>query len=238
MHRLTPLADDLWCAESELRVPLGLIFPIRMTVLRRGSDLALVSPIAIDDELATTLAELGDVETVVAPNAMHHTHLATTVMRYPRARVLGVPLLRDKCPGVAFDAMLEDGRAPFDPDVELLGIAGAPAMDERVLLHRPSRTLIVTDLIFNLPTAANWISRFVFRYLSRALGKPAQSRLWRSLTKDREAAGRSVNRLLELDFDRLVMAHGEVIPTGGREVLEKATTWMRADVRAQLAAPA
>jgi len=238
MSRFTLLADELWCAEDDLRTAPGVVFPIRMTVLRHASALTLVSPIAIDDAVATFLAELGSVEAIVAPNAMHHVHLPSTVERYPDARVFGVPGLRKKRREIVFDEMLSDGAAPFHPGVELHSVDGAPTMDERVLYHRASRTLIVTDLIFNMPSAANWISRLIFRYVARALGKPAQSRLWRSFTKDRAAAGESIARLLELDFDRLVMAHGEVIPQGGREVLAEATTWMREGQTDRLPAPA
>ncbi len=238
MSQLRLLADDLWCAEDELRAGLGIVFPVRMTVLRDASGLTLVSPIAIDDALAASLAELGEVRALVAPNAMHHVHLPAAIARYPDARVFGVPGLRKKRPGVVFDEMLADGPASFHAGVELYSIEGAPAFDERVLFHHQSRTLIVTDLIFNIPRAANWISRLVFRYVSRALGRPAQSRLWRASTKDRAAAGQSVARLLELDFDRLIMAHGDVVSSGGRAVLAECTTWMREDLPARLPAPA
>lgn len=238
MSRLRLLADDIWCAEDELRTGLGVVFPVRMTVLRDASGLTLVSPIAIDDPLAASLAELGEVRALVAPNAMHHVYLPAAIERYPEARVFGVPGLRKKCPNVVFDEMLADGPAPFHAGIELHTVAGAPPMDERVLFHAETRTLIVTDLIFNIPSPANWISKIVFKYVARALGRPGQSRLWRTFTKDRGAAGHSAARLLELDFDRLVMAHGDVVVAGGREVLAECTTWMRDGMPAQLPAPA
>jgi glyoxylase-like metal-dependent hydrolase (beta-lactamase superfamily II) len=58
-------------------------------------------------------------------------------------------------------------------------------------------------------------------------GRVAQSPEWRLLVRDKQAARQSVERLLAWDFDRLVPAHGEVVPTGAVTLLEQATTWMR-----------
>ena len=44
MPRLNRLADDLWEARDTLRMPGGVVFPLRMTVLRAGDGL-LVQPV-------------------------------------------------------------------------------------------------------------------------------------------------------------------------------------------------
>ncbi len=51
--------------------------------------------------------------------------------------------------------------------------------------------------------------------------------VWRSVTKDRAAAGRSVERMLEWDFDRVVLAHGDFIEgDDARERARDALWWM------------
>jgi hypothetical protein len=45
---------------------------------------------------------------------------------------------------------------------------------------------------------------------------------------DRAAAQRSLDTLLALPFDRLVVGHGEPITTGAREALVAAYTWLLA----------
>ena len=58
-------------------------------------------------------------------------------------------------------------------------------------------------------------------------GKLAQSRLWRSLTKDRAAAGRSVEKMLEWEFERVVLAHGDFVEgNDARERTRRALWWM------------
>ncbi len=39
--------------------------------------------------------------------------------------------------------------------------------------------------------------------------------------KDKAAVKAGVERILELDFDRITVAHGDVVETGGREALRE-----------------
>ncbi len=220
MTRLAPLADDLWEARDELRLPGGVIFPVRMTVVRTGGGLVLWSPITIDDALAEELAALGPVTHLAAPNCFHHLYLEAAAERYPDALMLGAPGLADKRSDLSFDGLLAG--AALGAELELLPVAGIPKLNEVLLLHRPSRTLVVTDLVFHVLEAKGPMSWFVFRVVAGTLGRCAQSRLVRWITADREGYATSLEVALAQDFDRLVMAHGEVIETGGREALAAA----------------
>ena len=54
--------------------------PTRMTALPlQDGGVALVSPIPIDDALAQQVAALGTVRFLIAPNLLHHLHLAAVV---------------------------------------------------------------------------------------------------------------------------------------------------------------
>ena len=61
---------------------------------------------------------------------------------------------------------------------------------------------------------------------SAVLDKTAQSRLWRLLVKDRAAAAQSVSTVLGWDFERVVVAHGDVIHDGARQRASDALSWM------------
>jgi hypothetical protein len=50
--------------------------------------------------------------------------------------------------------------------------------------------------------------------------------LERLLVRDRAAARRSLERILAWDFERVVVAHGAVLESGGREALRAAYTWL------------
>ena len=47
----------------------------------------------------------------------------------------------------------------------------------------------------------------------------------------RAVARREIQALVDLDFDRLVMSHGDVIETGGREALANAFSWVGVELR-------
>jgi len=177
--------------------------------------------------IADEIDALGAVRWIVEPNCFHHVHLDTAAARWPAAERL-VPaglakkLKRSDLEGLRTPEALEGAS---NGALELLRIDGAEKMSEWVILHRPTRSLIVCDLVFNMYRTRGWLSPVLFRMVG-AWKRCAQSRLWRSLTDDRAAAGRSVQGLLALNFDRLIMAHGNVIDSGGADALRSGTRWM------------
>ena len=54
------------------------------------------------------------------------------------------------------------------------------------------------------------------------------SRLARSMIKDRAALRASVDRILAWDFDRVVVTHGDLVETGGREALRASFAFLQA----------
>ena len=64
-------------------------------------------------------------------------------------------------------------------EIAVLKLEGIPKLKEHVVLHRPSRTLIVADLVFNWgPTDSCW-ENFVRRRMMGITKFPAMSRLFR-----------------------------------------------------------
>lgn len=230
MKRIT---DDLFAFESALRFMPGVWFPLRMLVIRLDAGLVIWSPIALDDAQQAQIDALGVVRWIVEPSLFHHVHLDAAAARWPTAERLAPAGLAEKLrrPDLADLRTPEALEAASNGALSVHAVEGAPRMSEWVILHRPSRTLIVCDLVFNMQTAPGWLSPLLFRSVG-AWRRCAQSRLWRSLTTDRAAAGRSVQRLLALDFERLVMAHGEVIEAGGRDALGQGCAWMLGGVPA------
>src|SRR6187401_1417849 len=134
------------------RLPGRFHFPTRMTVLGlAGGKLALISPIPIDEALASRLRALGDVAFLIAPNLLHHFYLGSASERYPDAQVLAPRRLSAKRKDLRIDGALEDGLPPaLGEAVEAVKLDGTPALDEFTFYHRATRTLVVTDLVFNI----------------------------------------------------------------------------------------
>lgn len=208
---LTPLAPRLWAATSSLYAPGGLYFSIRMVVVQLADGgLLLHSPVPIDDALAAALAELGPVRHLVAPNKLHHLHLAAAQARYPAATTWAAPGLADKIAGLQADHTLGEAAPPWADELQPHFVAGIPWMNETAFFHAATGTLVVTDLFFNFHAVPNAWNRFVFRMLG-VLGKAKQSPLVRLQTRDKAAAAASAQALVALRPERVVPAHGDVV---------------------------
>jgi len=224
---------SIWFTPYTTKAPAGLRFPCRTVVVRLASGaLLLHSPGPIDDALAAELAELGPVEHLVAPNSFHHLHASAVKARYPDATLWAPPGLRQKVPGLAIDATLGEGAPPpWGDELACVLVEAGPKMCEAVFHHAPTRTLLVTDLVFNLRAVDGWWTRTVLRLVG-AFGSMQQSRLWRRFTRDRDAARAAVERVLRWDIDHVVPSHGAPISgPEAREALTGALWWMRGAAR-------
>ena len=114
--------------------------------------------------------------------------------------------------------------AELDAGLEVVLIDGMPKVNECVVLHRPTRTLVVADLVFNFG-AESGLWRKLFLTANRAYGRTDCSRLFRAMIRDRGRFADAVRRALAWEFDRVVMGHGEVIRSGGRERLRRVFSW-------------
>ena len=228
MTMLRKLAQDLWVAERPLPIAVGDL-GARMTVLRGASGgLMLHSPVALDAPLRQSLEQCGPVQWVVGPNKAHHLFLGDYSAAYPRAQLCAAPGLADKRKDLRFQHTLGQSLPDGWPgDVHVQLIEGAPLMNEVALLHAPSQTLVLTDLVFNVQHGERNRAR-VFHWLVGATGRFGPHRLIRLGIRDAAAARQSIDAILAWDFERLIMSHGDVLERGGRTMLEAAFRYLRA----------
>jgi hypothetical protein len=231
---LAAFGEGVFTHQTNLRLPGGMSLPSRSTILRPPDEKVIIfSPLRFDDATVRAIEALGEVATIVAPSRIHYFFLKDAIARWPKARVLGPTGLERKVPGVAFEPL------PIHGEPDALGghvrtrcIEGVPYITEHVFLHPATRTLLVTDLVFNLHDVPGLGIQLFLRAVG-AWNRTAQSRMWRFVTKNRAAAAASVNEVLGWDFDRLVMAHGEPIDGGAHERTAAALAWLRGGLPAE-----
>jgi hypothetical protein len=225
------LHADLWVAESPLRV-FGLELGTRMTVVRLpGSRLLLHSPIAASSELVREVHALGSVAHLVAPNRFHHLFIGEWQRACPEASVFVAPGVETKRPDLQIAGVLTDeSEAGWAGTIDQALLRGLPASNEVVFFHRPSATLIASDLAFNIGASSPLLTRLAFR-LSGAYRRLSPTLLERLLVRDRMALRHSLTRILEWPFERVVVAHGEVSERGSREQLVRGYSWALRDER-------
>lgn len=212
------LAPGLHVADTPQRF-LGLEVGTRMTVLQLDGGLLVHSPVAIDP---AEVASLGEPRWVVAPNKLHHLYVGPWI----DAGLQGwaAPGLPEKRSDLAFQGVLEASTSPFGDEVGVYPLTCFDMSNEVVLHHRPSGTLIVTDLVFHFTPRAPWTTRAAMTCLG---GYPGCSMtVLERVGFKRPVAKKEIGALLDLDFDRLIMAHGEIIETGGRDALRRAARWL------------
>lgn len=215
---LRQVAPGVHVAEARQRF-YGLEIGARMTVLELEAGLLVHSPVALDP---SALEPLGEPRWVLAPNLLHHLYVGPWLdagLEGWAAR--GLP---DKRPDLRFHGVVEAGVQPFGREVELIALSCFPATNEVVVLHRPSRTLIVTDLLLNISPRAPGFTRLAMRCLGGYPG--CRTTVVERLGMDRPLARREIARIAALDFDRLIMAHGEIVEHGARQALVDAFRWL------------
>jgi hypothetical protein len=221
------LNEHTWEATFDLKLSPGVYFPTRMTIVDAGGgDLLLHSPIPIDDALEAEIQALGVVRWIFAPNDLHHMYLPGAAARFPQAKVFGTPGAIRKRRGVEFAGSLGDG-APDDlpESVVAFEVGGIPAIHETVLWLPDVRTVVCSDLVFNIREPKTWLTSALLK-LVIPHDPPAQSRTFRwFFVKDRRAYAESVAELASRSFDTLVMGHGQVVETGGDAALRRALDW-------------
>jgi len=225
---LCELAKDLWVVERPQRF-YGLEVGTRMSVMRLADgSLLLHSPVALDAALRCELDAIGRVRYAVAPNRVHHLYAGEVAAAYPQARLWVAPGLARKRPDLVFvDVLGDEAPAEWRDEVDQVFFRGRPYENEVVFLHRASRTLILCDLAFNFGPRSAAPTRVLMR-LIRSYGRFGPSTLDPWLIRDRRAARQSLERILAWDFDRVVVAHGDVLESGGRDALRQGYAWLLA----------
>jgi hypothetical protein len=218
MSDLQEITAGVYVAEAPQRF-MGLEVGARMTVLALDGGLFVHSPLPLDP---AALEAVGEPRWVLAPNLFHHLYAGAWASA--GLEVWAAPGLPDKRPDVEFRGVITGDHNPFGDELRVLALSCFPLSNEVVVLHQPSRTLIVTDLVFNLPASAPWATRAAFRCLCGYPG--CRSTLLERFGMQRDAARRELAILAEWEFDRLIMAHGTILETGGREALLGAFRWL------------
>ncbi|MGA7778693.1 MAG: DUF4336 domain-containing protein [Paraburkholderia sp.] len=227
MSHLERLAENIWTVatpHSFLAMHLGT----RMTVVRLANGgLWLHSPVAMSAAVRAELDALGPISHIVCPNLYHHVYAGDAQAAYPQAMLHGPQALRLKRKDLRLDADLsETPHADWSGELVPLSIHGC-MLAETVFFHVPSRSLITSDLVENFTSSPHWPTRMYLKACGLE-GKITWGRPYRLLYRDRKAARASMDRLLQWPFERVVVAHGDLILNDAHDSIERGMAWLKA----------
>jgi len=193
----------------------------RMTVLALDDgSVVLHSPIPIGEELRAAIAQVGEVRALVAPSTCHHLFVADAQRAYPGVPTYAIAGLERKRPDLTLRPLPDELWAD---ELERVAV-GNRVMRELVLLHRASRTLLTVDLVEHIGDDTPGLDRMMRMWI-KLLGmwnKPRPAPELRWLTRDRAEAKRAIERILSWDFDKMVIAHGELFERDAKAALREA----------------
>lgn len=205
----------------ESQLPSGPKLPLRSTLVTlKSGHKVLISPVKFNDGQLATLKK-SPPQALVAPNKFHHLYIKKAALELGGGTIFVAPGLEKKRPDIEWPVLLSDKTWIYQDELPMLQLQGMPSLNECVFFHKETRTLIVTDLLFNLSGLPEGLKSLPFKLLGTH-NRPAISKLILLATKNRKALKQSVQELLEWDFDRLVMAHGSIIETSAKEIFKKA----------------
>lgn len=214
------VADGLWVVDRRLRIG-GITLPTRMTVVRlRTGGLLLHSPVWLDAPTREAIASLGPVAALVAPNAFHYLYLRDHADAYPDATVYLAPGLRERRPELPGTVLGDDPPAAWAADLSQIVFGSGRGPREVVFFHRATATLILTDLAFGLATPRSLLEGLAWRILGIGSGF-GPSNTGRAIFLRDARTAEILERILAWPFERIVVAHGNVVEHEARAVFRR-----------------
>ncbi|MBC7976973.1 MAG: hypothetical protein H7138_18510 [Myxococcales bacterium] len=198
--------------DSTLKMLPGVTIPLRAMAVANGERQILISPIGTPEEEAKVD---GTPLTVVAPSLLHHLHLERAIERYRPVALWGPPGLAEKHPDLGPMHVLGEDPWPHADQLEFVIVEGAPRRNEVVFFHKASRSIYTADLFFNIRKPEGFLTPIAFRLMG-IHKRFAAMKMWRHWVTDRAAFARSIDQILAWDFDRIVVAHGDVATQNAR----------------------
>ncbi|KAF2155729.1 hypothetical protein K461DRAFT_318423 [Myriangium duriaei CBS 260.36] len=219
----------------------------RGTIVRMANgSLAVFSPVALTDEVKAQVAQMGTVKYITALDLEHHIFLEPWHKAYPEAKLIGPeelgPKREKQGSPLPFAHLWKKTEAPsvdaeFDKEFEYTYVH-AHANKELVFNHKPTKTLIEADFMFNLPATEQMSKTGISPtqgHLTRlfiALNNTQGSAIWHKRfiwyalsARDRPGFNKSVSIIDGWDFKRIIPCHGDVIEDNGKDVFRKVFEW-------------
>lgn len=217
--------NELWAIEDSMP-KAGLEINFRLLIARlRNGELWVHAPFAISDEDEAAIRALGEVRHIVVPNNFHYTQVSDFSRRFPTVTVWAPPQLDKRLKDVPhwpLETLPDAWSADFD------AVAFHTAVyHEWVFCHRASRTLILTDLVINIPRPRTPLARVVARLADVGRGmQPTRLERLMLRTGSRDELRANLKTVLSWDFERVSMAHGTIVEKDGPRLLRRGYQWL------------
>ena len=210
------LFEDVFWVHGSMRMGPGMRINRNMMVLRDGGDLTLISPVRLSPEGEAALDALGKVKHVMRIGPGHSFDDGYYVERY------GAEFWRNDRVGKGTEPKptraLDGGAKLPVRDAELFVFEETKVPEFAILVKRGGGVLITCDALQNW---VDWrhctlLARLAMPIVGIRLGTGVGP-IWKKImTREGGSLRADFERLLELDFDHLIAAHGALCRGGAK----------------------
>jgi hypothetical protein len=207
-----------------------------MTVIRLADgDLLLHSPTPFDAALQQEIGKLGRIRHLVAPNVAHWRWLGDWQRTCSGTTTWAAPHLRSRSQVRRSQVRLDMdlGAAPpaaWAADLDQIIVPGGVGFTEVAFFHRPSRTLVLADLVQNLDAAKLPAAVRPFARLAGVVAPVGKAPVYLRLIvrMNRPAAMAAARQLVALAPDKVIFAHGAWFERDATAALRRSLAWLLA----------
>ncbi len=211
------IAADLFMVRGSIRMNALMRITRNMAIIRHQGELSLVNPIRLDEAGERQLLALGDIKRILRLGPMHGLDDPYYVERFRaefwaqgKSEIYPEPKIEQK--------LAADRPLPF-PDAELFVFEGAKQPESVLLIRRDPGILLTCDAIQHYGDYRH--NTVIARLVMPLIGFPKTTivgPIWlKMMTPEGGSLKRDFERLLTLDFDRLLSAHGSLLTAGAKD---------------------
>ncbi len=216
------IAADLFMVRGSVRMnPLARITR-NMAIVRHRGELNLVNPIRLDEEGERQLLALGDVKRVLRLGPLHGLDDPYYVERF--GAEFWAQGESETYPEQKIEQRLTTDRPLPFPDGELFAFEGTKQPESILLIRRDPGILLTCDSIQHYGDYRH--NTLLPRLMMPLIGFPRTTvvgPIWLKIMTPEGASLKSeFERLLTLDFDRLLSAHGSLLTSGAKNSVASA----------------
>lgn len=220
------IQPDVFMVRGEIGLNRLVVITRNMAIVRHDGELTLIDPIRLSPSEEKRLESLGKVRRVLRLGPMHGVDDAYYLDRY--GAELWAPGLSESYPEPRPDRLLDESSPLPFPDARLFRFEGAKQAEAALLLTRGPGLLITCDAIQTYADYShnNRIARMLLPFIGfpkRTIVGPIWVKL---MTPEGGNLESEFRRLLDLDFDQLLSAHGTFLDEGAKRACEAAVDKM------------
>lgn len=218
---IAEIGEDVFMARGSLRMGPILRISRNMAIVRRGGELTLVNPIRLNDAELERLDGLGTVRHLVRLGAHHGLDDPFYMDRYTPAFWCQEGGTEYSSPAIDH-VLTEGGMLPFD-GARLFCFNSIRQPESALLVETGKGLLLTCDALQHYGDYSN--NNLPARLMMPFIGFPKGTLIgpfWlKMMTPEGGSLRPEFERLLMLDFDALLAAHGTLLPSGAHQAVRR-----------------